>query len=63
LDLAMSGVAARFEDVSLKGDVHIFARAARGSPADLRFDISGTRNRDPQRRPSWTGSIRLRCRR
>jgi hypothetical protein len=59
MDLVMSGVAARFEDVALKGDVRIFAPLRAGNPLDLGFDISGTRIEIHSADPPWTGSIRL----
>jgi hypothetical protein len=59
MSLDMSDVAAHFEDVSLKGDVRIFAPLREGSPTDLRFDISGTRIEIRSADPPWTGSLRL----
>lgn len=59
IDLAMNGVAARFEDVPLNGDIRILAPLREGSPADLRFDISGTRIEIRSADPPWRGSIRL----
>ncbi len=59
MDLAMRDIVARFENISLKGDVKISAPLRDGSPSDLRFDISGTHIEIRSADPPWTGSIRL----
>jgi len=59
IDLTMNGGAARFEDITLEGNVHIFAPLREGRASDLRFDVSGTRIEIGSANPPWKGSIRL----